>query len=106
MVGRRGGARARVKVSRLLALLLVPAALSARDLEAPGLAAKWATSDPPINLAHFDEINRHAEAVLAAFQGGHRRGDSQFIGASGRGFAIVGWYQSGRMNAAYPLRGS
>jgi Bacterial EndoU nuclease len=162
-----------VKVSRLFALLLVPAALSARDLEAPGFTAKWTTSDPPINLAHIDygEINRLGEAVgyhhrlngvdppgarvqrivqppdasgiyrarvalrdpatgawidkkgpstffpdalsddevieavLAAFQGGHRRGDGQFIGASGRGFAIEGWYQNGRINAAYPLRG-
>jgi hypothetical protein len=46
------------------------------------------------------------EAVLAAFQTGHRRGDGQFIGASGRGFAIEGWYQNGRISAAYPLRGA
>jgi len=54
-----------VKISRLFALLLVPAALSAGELEAPGLAAKWTASDPPINLAHIDygEINRHGEAV-------------------------------------------
>ena len=45
------------------------------------------------------------EAVLAAFQAGRRRGDGRFIGASGRGFAIEGWYQYGRINAAYPLRG-
>jgi hypothetical protein len=45
------------------------------------------------------------DAVLAAFQAGRRRGDGQFIGASGRGFAIEGWYQNGRINAAYPLRG-
>ena len=162
-----------MRVSRLFALLLVPAALSARDLEAPGFTAKWTPSDPPINLAHIDygEINRHGEAVgyhdrldgvdplgarverivqppdangvyrarvalrdpatgdwidkkapstffpdamsddevieaiLAAFQTSHRRGDGQFIGASGRGFAIEGWYQNGRINAAYPLRG-
>jgi hypothetical protein len=45
------------------------------------------------------------DAVLAAFQTGRRRGDGQFLGASGRGFAIEGWYQNGRINAAYPLRG-
>ena len=44
------------------------------------------------------------DAVLAAFQTGRRRDDGQFIG-SGRGFAIEGWYQNGRINAAYPLRG-
>jgi Bacterial EndoU nuclease len=162
-----------VKVSALFALLLVPAVLSAGDLEAPGFAAKWTTSDPPINLAHIDygEINGRGEAVgyhhrlngvdppgarvqrivqppdasgiyrarvtlrdpptgawidkkapstffpdwmsddqvieavLAAFQAGRWRGDGQFIGASGRGFAIEGWYQNARINAAYPLRG-
>jgi Bacterial EndoU nuclease len=45
------------------------------------------------------------EAVLAAFRDGRRRGDGQFVGGSGRGFAIEGWYQSGRINSAYPLRG-
>jgi len=45
------------------------------------------------------------EAVLAAFQAGRTRSDGQFIGASGHGFAIEGWYQNGRINAAYPLRG-
>jgi len=162
-----------VKAAAFLALLLVPAALSARGFEAPWLAAKWTKSDPPINLAHIDygEINRYGEAVgyhhrlngvdppgarverivqppdasgiyrarvalrdpatgmwidkkapstffpdamtdhevieavLVAFQSGRRRGEGQFIGASGRGFAIEGWYQSGRINAAYPLRG-
>jgi hypothetical protein len=49
--------------------------------------------------------NEVIEAVLAAFQVGRRRGDGQFIGLSGRGFAIEGWYQNGRINAAYPLRG-
>jgi hypothetical protein len=162
-----------VKAAAFFALLLVPAALSARSFETPWLAAKWTKSDPPINLGHIDygEINRHGEAVgyhhrsngvdppgarierivqppdengvyrarvalrdpmtgvwidkkapstffpdamsdnevieavLAAFQSGRRRGDGQFIGASGRGFAIEGWYQNGRINAAYPLRG-
>jgi hypothetical protein len=54
-----------VKAAAFFALLLVPAGLSARGFEAPGLAAKRTTSDPPINLAHIDygEINRHGEAV-------------------------------------------
>jgi hypothetical protein len=43
--------------------------------------------------------------ILAAFHQGERRGDGQFIGSSGRGFVIEGWYQNGRINAAYPLRG-
>jgi hypothetical protein len=162
-----------VKAAAFFALLLVPAALSARGLQASGLAAKWTTSDPPINLVHIDygEINRHGEAVgyhhrlngvdppgarverivqppdasgvyrarvalrdpatgewidkkapstffpdamsddevvaavLAAFQTGRRRRDGQFVGTSGRGFAIEGWYHNGRINAAYPLRG-
>ena len=162
-----------MKIPRLFALLLVPAALSARDLETARITAKWTTSDPPINLAHIDygEINRYGEAVgyhhrlngvdppgarvqrivqppdatgvyrarvalrdpatgawidkkapstffpdamsddqiveavLAAFQAGSRRGDGQFIGASGRGFAIEGWFRNGRIDAAYPLRG-
>jgi len=162
-----------VKAATFFALLLVPTALTARDPEAPGLAAKWTTSDPPINLAHIDygEINGRGEAVgyhhrlngvdppgarvqrivqpadasgiyrarvalrdpatgvwidkkapstffpdamsddqvveavLTAFQDGRRRGEGQFVGASGRGFAIEGWYQNGRINAAYPLRG-
>ena len=162
-----------MKAAAFFALLLVPAALSARGLQAPGLAAKWTTSDPPINLVHIDygEINRHGEAVgyhhrlngvdppgarverivqppdasgvyrarvalrdpatgewidkkapstffpdamsddevvaavLAAFQTARRRSDGQFVGTSGRGFAIEGWYQNGRINAAYPLRG-
>jgi len=164
-----------VKASTLFALLvlLVPAALSARNAEAPGPTGKWTTTDPPINLAHIDygEINRHGEAVgyhhrpngvdppgarvrqmvqppdasgvyrarvalrdpatggwidkkapstffpdamsdnevigaiLAAFREGARRGDGQFVGGSGRGFAIEGWYQNGRINSAYPLRG-
>ncbi len=49
--------------------------------------------------------NEVIDAVLAAFQGGRRRGDGQFAGPSGRGFAIEGWYQNGRINSAYPLRG-
>jgi hypothetical protein len=49
--------------------------------------------------------NEVVDAVLGAFRDGRRRGDGQFVGGSGRGFAIEGWYQSGRINSAYPLRG-
>jgi len=49
-----------------------------------------------------DEV---VDEVLVAFHAGRRRGDGHFIGASGHGFAIEGWYQSGHINAAYPLRG-
>jgi EndoU nuclease-like protein len=47
------------------------------------------------------------DAVLAAFDAasndGRLRRDGRFIGASGRGFAIEGWYRDGRILAAYPL---
>ena len=49
-----------------------------------------------------DEV---VDAILAAFHAGEGRQDGQFVGPSGRGFTIEGWYQSGRINAAYPLRG-
>ncbi len=45
------------------------------------------------------------DAILTAFHDGNRRSNGQFIGPSGRGFMIEGWYQNGRINAAYPLRG-
>lgn len=45
------------------------------------------------------------EAILMAFHHGQAGGGGQFIGPSGAGFAIEGWYQKGRINAAYPLRG-
>jgi hypothetical protein len=154
-------------------LVLVPLAAFARDVEAPALAGKWTTTDPPINFVHIElgEINRRGEAVgyhhrpngvdppgarvvrvvqppdsngvyrarvmlrdpasgtwiskkapstfypdaispdevvdaiLAAFHAGDGRRDGQFVGPSGRGFVIEGWYQNGRINAAYPLRG-
>ena len=54
---------------------------------------------------NFGCDNEVIDAVLAAFQGGRRRGEGQFVGASGRGFAIEGWYQNGRINSVYPLRG-
>ncbi|HJU17509.1 MAG TPA: EndoU domain-containing protein [Stellaceae bacterium] len=44
-------------------------------------------------------------AILAAFHDGRRRRDGRFIGVSGRGFAIEGWYVHGRITAAYPLYG-
>ncbi|MGH7031443.1 MAG: EndoU domain-containing protein [Stellaceae bacterium] len=44
-------------------------------------------------------------AVLAAFHDGRRRRDGRFVGDSGDGFAIEGWYHAGRIAAAYPLRG-
>jgi len=54
-----------------------------------------------------DAMSDHevVDAVLGAFRDGRRRGDGQFVGGSGRGFAIEGWYQNGRINSAYPLRG-
>lgn len=44
-------------------------------------------------------------SILSALHNGRRRGNGEFIGDSGRGFMIEGWYQSGRIVAAYPLRG-
>lgn len=46
------------------------------------------------------------EAILAAFHDSEVRNNGQFVGRSGRGFTIEGWYQDGRINAAYPLRGN
>ena len=43
--------------------------------------------------------------ILAAFHRSRRRSNGQFVGESGRGFTIEGWYQNGRINTAYPLRG-
>ena len=44
-------------------------------------------------------------AVLAAYHDGRMRRDGEFIGDSGHGFMIEGWYHAGRIVAAYPLRG-
>jgi Bacterial EndoU nuclease len=44
-------------------------------------------------------------AVIAAFRHGEMRRDGEFSGDSGDGFVIEGWYQHGRIAAAYPLRG-
>jgi hypothetical protein len=62
--------------------------------KAPSTFFPDAMSDP-------DVVN----AILAAFHDSRRRNDGQFVGPSGRGFMIEGWYQNGRINAAYPLRG-
>lgn len=45
------------------------------------------------------------DTILAAFHAGEVRNDGEFVGPSGHGFVIEGWYQNGRINAAYPLRG-
>lgn len=44
-------------------------------------------------------------AVLAAYHDGRTRRDGGFVGRSGHGFMIEGWYHAGRIVAAYPLRG-
>lgn len=49
--------------------------------------------------------NEVVEAILTAFYRGQAGSAGQFVGPSGAGFAIEGWYQNGRINAAYPLRG-
>jgi hypothetical protein len=49
-----------------------------------------------------DEV---VDAILAAFHSSEGRQDGQFVAPPGRGFAIEGWYQGGRINTAYPLRG-
>jgi hypothetical protein len=43
-------------------------------------------------------------AILAAFRDGERRRDGRFVGATGYGFVVEGWYRQGRILAAYPLR--
>ena len=45
------------------------------------------------------------DAVIAAFRNSRRYLDGRFIGSSGHGFAVEGWYRGGRILAAYPLRG-
>jgi hypothetical protein len=45
------------------------------------------------------------EAILAAFRYSQTGNNGRFVGPSGSGFAIEGWYQHGRINAAFPLRG-
>jgi filamentous hemagglutinin len=45
------------------------------------------------------------DAILSAFRDASVAADGHFVGPSGRGFAIDGWYERGRIRAAYPLRG-
>jgi Bacterial EndoU nuclease len=45
------------------------------------------------------------EAILAAFHYAEAGNEGRFVGLTSRGFAIEGWFQNGRINAAYPLRG-
>jgi hypothetical protein len=45
------------------------------------------------------------EAVLNAYRSAQRGDDGEFVGDSRHGFMIEGWLQSGRIAAAYPLRG-
>jgi len=49
--------------------------------------------------------NEVVEAILTAFYHTQAGSAGRFVGPSGAGFAIEGWYQNGRINAAYPLRG-
>jgi hypothetical protein len=50
-------------------------------------------------------IRDPATGVWVRKHSGQRRSDGQFVGPSGRGFMIEGWFQNGRISAAYPLRG-
>ena len=45
------------------------------------------------------------DAILDAFHHAQTSNGGQFVGPSGTGFVIEGWYQNGRISAAYPLRG-
>jgi hypothetical protein len=44
------------------------------------------------------------DAIVTAFRGGEHDQDGHFIGNSGRGFMVEGWYRRGRIESAYPLR--
>src|SRR5271154_549775 len=79
------------------------ARVALRDPETGAWLDKRASSTFFPDAMSNDEV---VQAVLAAFHHGQRRGDGEFSGASGRGFVIEGWYQRGRIAAAYPLRGS
>jgi hypothetical protein len=78
------------------------ARVALRDPQSGGWIDKRAASTFFPDEMSDDEV---IQAVLAAFHNGNRRGDGEFVGESGHGFTIEGWYQSGRINAAYPLRG-
>jgi hypothetical protein len=78
------------------------ARVALRDPKTGGWIDKRAPSTFFPDAMSDDEV---IAAILAAFRDGRRRGDGQFTGASGHGFAIEGWFQNGRINSAYPLRG-
>jgi hypothetical protein len=78
------------------------ARVALRDPETGAWIDKRASSTFFPDAMSDDEV---VEAVLAAFHHGQIRGDGEFSGDSGYGFAIEGWYQRGRINAAYPMRG-
>jgi hypothetical protein len=44
------------------------------------------------------------DAIVTAFRDGEHDEDGHFIGNSGRGFMVEGWYRWGRIESAYPLR--
>lgn len=78
------------------------ARVSVRDPETGAWLRKKAPSTFfPDAMSDPDVVN----AILSAFREGRRRNGGQFVGPSGRGFIIEGWFQNGRINAAYPLRG-
>jgi hypothetical protein len=78
------------------------ARVTIRDPESGSWVAKRAPSTFfPDGMSDRDVIG----VILAVFRSSHRRRDGRFVGDSGRGFAVEGWLQNGRINAAYPLRG-
>lgn len=48
--------------------------------------------------------NEVLEAIVTAFRDGEHDRDGRFVGNSGRGFIVEGWYRHGRIESAYPLR--
>jgi hypothetical protein len=78
------------------------ARVALRDPETGTWLDKRASSTFFPDAMSADEVT---QAVLAAFRHGQMRGDGEFSGDSGHGFVIEGWYQRGRIAAAYPLRG-
>ena len=66
----------------------------------------WVAKRAPSTFFPDDMSDQDVVAViLAVFRSAHPRRDGRFVGDTGRGFAVEGWYQNGRINAAYPLRG-
>jgi transglutaminase-like putative cysteine protease len=71
-----------------------------------GANGAWIDKRAPSTFFPDDMSDDEVVAVIVAvFRSAHRRRDGRFVGDSGRGFAVEGWYQNGRINAAYPLRG-